>query len=201
MYRWRKLSEEERARTLAWRQQMKRPPHSPPHIDSGQRHHLITAACYEHQPHIGHSVERPNAFTTAWLGAIQEHSIGIAAWVVLPNHYHALVCTSEVNTLLKRLGRLHGRCSFEWNGEENARGRQVWCNAVETVMKSADHHHATVNYIHHNPVKHGYVQKWTDWPWSSASDFLAETSRSEAERLWKTYPIDRYGSGWDEPDL
>lgn len=201
MYRWRTLTDEERRFTLAWRRQMKRPVHSPLHVDSGQRHYLVTAACYEHRPHIGHSVERMNAFTDTWLDTLQQHSLSIVAWVVLPNHYHALVSTRDVKAVLKHLGQLHGRTSFEWNGQENTRGRQVWCNAAETVMKSPDHYHATLNYIHHNPVKHGYVGKWSEWAWSSAPEYFAEVGRKEAERLWKAYPIDRYGSGWDDPGM
>jgi len=201
MYRWRTLTDEERRFTLAWRRQTKRPIHSPLHIDSGQRHYLITAACYEHHPHIGHSVQRMNAFTDGLLDAVRQHSLSIVAWVVLPNHYHALVSARDVKAVLKQLGQLHGRTSFEWNGEENRRGRQVWCNAAETVMKSSDHYLATLNYIHHNPVKHGYVEKWTDWPWSSAPEYFAEVGRDEAERVWRSYPVDRYGQGWDDPEM
>jgi putative transposase len=112
MYRWRTLTDEERRFTLAWRQQTKRPVHSPRHIDSGQRHYLVTAACYEHLPHIGDSVEPMNAFTGAWLDTLQEHSLSIFAWVVLPNHYHALVSTRDVKAVLKHLGQLHGRTFF-----------------------------------------------------------------------------------------
>ena len=127
--------------------------HSPHHLDSGQRHYLITAACFEHAPHIGHSVGRMNAFAEEWLAVLDGHTIRVLAWVVLPNHYHALVATSEVLALLETLGKLHGRTSFRWNGEEQTRGRQVWCKAVETVMKSADHHHATLNYVHQQPCE------------------------------------------------
>lgn len=60
---------------------------------------------------------------------------------------------------------------------------------------------ATLNYVHHNAVHHGYVARWTDWPWSSAFDYLQTVGREEARRVWKAYPIRRYGSGWDDPDL
>lgn len=76
---------------------------------------------------MGHSVERMNQFTTEWLDVLHQHSLGIAAWVLLPNHYHALVSTRTVEHLLASLGRMHGRTSFRWNGEEQTRGRQVWC--------------------------------------------------------------------------
>ena len=81
--------------------------------------------------------------------------------------------TTLPSRTLKALGQMHGRTSFEWNGEENTRGRQVWFNAVETAMKSERHFWATLNYIHHNPVKHGYVKRAIDWPHSTIHRYVA----------------------------
>ncbi|MGV3662973.1 MAG: hypothetical protein ACO1TE_22505 [Prosthecobacter sp.] len=55
-----------------------------------------------------------------------------------------------------------------------------------------------MNYIHHNPVKHGYVQKWHEWPFGSAIQFLEKTGQEEAARIWKAYPVRDYGAGWDD---
>ena len=129
------------------------------------------------------------------------------------NHYHLTAACFEHLSIIGKtnerltsfsyqwLDLLYSSTSHQWNGEDNTRGRQVWCKAVETVMKGTGHNHATVNYVHHNPVRHGYVTKWTDWPWSSAHDFLETHGRLEAERLWKTYPIHDYGQGWDDPEF
>ncbi len=57
-----------------------------------------------------------------------------------------------------------------------------------------------MNYIHHNPVRHGYVERRQDWPYSSATEFLAGLSCQEAERIWREFPLDKYG-GWDDPDM
>jgi putative transposase len=96
---------------------------------------------------------------------------------------------------------LHGRTSHAWNGEENARGRKVFFRVADRVMRSERHFWATMNYIHHNPVHHGYVERWPDWPWSSACDFLAQLGRDEAEQIWLEYPIEDYGKGWDDPQM
>jgi putative transposase len=170
-------------------------------MDSGQRYYLVSGACFEHVAHIGRSVERMNDFTATWLQVLGTHCCDVAAWIVLPNHYHALVACGDVFALLKGLGQLHGRTSFHWNGEENTRGRQVWCNAAETLIKSSDHYYATVNYVHHNAVKHSYVTKWTEWAWCSALDYLEAVGRNEAERLWLRYPVEGYGKEWDAPEI
>jgi len=54
-----------------------------------------------------------------------------------------------------------------------------------------------VNYIHNNPIHHSHVDKWQDWPWSSATDFLNHVGREMAEKIWREYPILDYGKKWD----
>jgi putative transposase len=46
-----------------------------------------------------------------------------------------------------------------------------------------------------------YVERWTDWRWSSATQYLAQTGFNEAKRIWQDYPIRDYGEGWDEPGM
>ena len=82
---------------------------------------------------------------------------------------------------------------FDWNGEDDERGRKVWFNCAETAMKSDRHFWATLNYVHHNPVHHGYVQQWQDWPFSSGGRFIQHCGREQAAKLWQEYPIDDYG--------
>ena len=121
-------------------------------------------------------------FEAELLGAIV--AAKIFGWVVLPNHYHILVHPPDLHALLVNLGQLHGRTSHKWNGEEDCRRRKVWHRAAETVMKSERHFWATLNYVLHNPVRHGYVGQWQDWPFSSAAQYLADVPREEAERRW-----------------
>ena len=118
-------------------------------------------------------------------------------WCILPNHYHALVKTDRIKEFRHALGQFHGRSSFKWNEEDSHRGRKVWYNCFERVMKSHRHSWATLNYVHHNPVHHGYVARWQDWPWSSADEFLKSVGRPRALELWLQYPILAYGKKWD----
>ena len=54
-------------------------------------------------------------------------------------------------------------------------------------------------YIHHNPVKHGYVDDWKDWAHSSAAEYLERIGRERALEIWREYPVLDYGREWD-PD-
>jgi len=60
-------------------------------------------------------------------------------------------------------------------------------------MKSERHLWASLNYLNHNPVHHGYVPHWQDWPWSSAGEFLRHIGREKAGAIWSKYPILEYG--------
>ncbi len=201
-YLWRQLTPDQREEVLAWRKTNARPWHSPPHIANCEHGHFLTsAACYEHAPHIGFSPQRMDDFSAALLALLQHHATSTIAWCVLPNHYHALVEASNILKILHELGRLHGRTSHAWNGEEGTRGRQVFHRSTERFMRSERHFFATINYIHNNPVHHAYVRRWTEWPWSSAVEYLEQLGREEATRRWMEYPIDGYGKKWDARNL
>ena len=196
------MTEEQRAAVLQDRKQERRPWHSPPHYESEETtYYMLTAACFEHKRHIGYSVERMDAFEDELVSVLAAGSSAVFAWNVLPNHYHALVDTPSVKELIRELGQLHGRNSFQWNGEERKRGRQVWCNMAETAMKSEGHYYASLNYVLHNAVHHGYVERWTDWPFCNATEYLEQVGRDRAIQQWQQYPLYDYGKDWDPPEL
>jgi putative transposase len=192
------MSAERQSEAVEYRRLHEHPLHSPPHFNYiGLRQFFITATCYEHQPYIGLKHERMSDFEGELLAACSKFAASTYAWCVLPNHYHVLVRTGSIEVLRRELGLLHGRSSYNWNGEENLRGRQVWFNCVDRVIKSHRHFWATVNYIHNNPVKHGYVDTWQEWLWSSAAQFLDRVGRERALQIWREFPIRDYGKKWD----
>lgn len=43
---------------------------------------------------------------------------------------------------------------------------------------------AKINYIHHNPVKRGYIDEAEHWRYSSARDYMGIDGLLGVERLW-----------------
>jgi putative transposase len=197
MYEWRKLTPEERKEVLDARIDRRRPWHRPPHSYLPGTF-ILSAACFEHLPHIAYSAERLDDFSERLVATAETNSRFVLAWCVLPNHYHLVVVVEDLQPILKALGLLHGRTSYEWNLEENILGRQIWHSISDRKMRSERHLWATINYVHNNPVKHGYVDRWQDWPWGSAIDFLKQVSPEEAKRIWLEHPVAQYGDGWDD---
>jgi putative transposase len=199
MYEWRHMNEAERHEVLTRRRALGRAWHSPPHHNSDHSDvYLFTAACFEHRPLIGFSNHRIARFEDSLLDMVQARSHSVLGWVVLPNHYHFIARTSSALAMIHALGRLHARTATSWNREEARPGRQVWCRCAETAMKSNRHVWATLHYLFHNPIKHGYVSSWAEWPYSSVHSWLATRGEEEVEWLQSQFPIDQYGRGWDD---
>ncbi|HUR98261.1 MAG TPA: transposase [Pyrinomonadaceae bacterium] len=198
MYYWRSLSDKQRKEVSEYRRTQRFPRHSPPHFDSDlSTAYIITAACYEHKIIPGKSSLRMSVCEGGVLSVCEQFAEEIYAWCILPNHYHVLLRTAQMKKLRQELGLFHGRSSFKWNGEDDSRGRQVWHNCFERKMKSERHFYASLNYVLNNAVHHGYVNKWQDWLWSSAEDYLNRVGLERAAEIWREYPILDYGSGWD----
>lgn len=202
-YAWRALNAEQRKQLLEWRKARGYPEHSPPHFTSvGVYAYHISAACFEHSQFIGRDPARIEAFSAELLNALKlVDGTEARAWCMLPNHYHLVVVTGDLKGLVKRLGQVHGRSARAWNRQEGAEGRKVFYRAMDRWLRTERHYWASVNYVHNNPVRHGYVKRWTDWPWSSAGSFLKKMGRENAERIWREYPLENYGDGWDAAEL
>src|SRR5262249_21749110 len=156
---------------VAYRQRRGFPWHGPPHLEEPGAYRIISAACYEHH-HLLNTASRLQWFEQELLATLHAFGCPCAAWCVLSNHYHVLVQIDNMLLLARTLGQLHGRTSYQINKEDGLRGRTVWYRAQDRCMRSEAHFFTTLNYIHNNPVKHGYVNRWQAWPFSSFHWYL-----------------------------
>ncbi len=128
------------------------------------------------------------------------HPFHIDAWVVLPDHLHAMWTLPEgdadysnrwraikaafARALPKTERRSPGR---QKRGERGVWQRRFWEHTIRDERDYARH----MDYVHYNPVKHGWVHRVRDWPYSSFH-------RAVAQGL---YPVDWAGSDdWPGPD-
>ena len=198
MYDYRKMTAEQQREAVAYRRRQQRPWRSPPHWEfRGKHQFLISAACYQHAPIIGNTQSRMSDCEKELLTICETYTTALYAWCILPNHYHMVLQTDRLEELRAAIGKFHGRSSFQWNGEEDCRGRKVWHNCYDRAIQSHRHFWASVNYVHHNPVKHGYVEKWQEWLWSSAAAYLERVGHQRAAEIWREFPILDYGKTWD----
>jgi len=198
-YEYRKLSPKEREEIVRYRNEKGYPLHAPPHPFRDAGAYLITAANFEHKS-VMNSPKRRTEFETRLLNSIKEIADDLIAWVVLSNHYHVLINIQSLDYLSAALKYLHGITSREWNIEDGLTGkRRVWYKFADTYIRNDAHLHLAFNYIHYNPVKHGYVTNPYEWDWSSLSIYHGEKGAEWLREHWKLYtpPVD-FGKDWDD---
>lgn len=198
---YRRLTLKEREEIVHYRRKRGYPLHAPPHPFREAGAYLISAANFEHCA-IVNSPERRTQFEVQMLKSIKEIAEELIAWVVLPNHYHVLIRIQSLDDLSMALKHLHGRTSREWNIEDNLTGkRRVWYKFADTYIRNDTHLRTAFNYIHYNPVKHGYITDPFDWPWSSLQMYYEDKGRDWLQEQWKSYPppVD-FGKNWDDVD-
>lgn len=138
-------------------------------------------------------------FEARLLERCREMNAQIFVWVVLPNHYHVLLGVESLEPLTKSIKRLHGATAREWNLADGKTGqRTVWFRYTDRKIRDQKHFYRALNYVHYNPVKHGYVETVYDWPWSSVHNYLDHYGRDWLREKWVAYKPDYLGKDWDE---
>jgi putative transposase len=119
----------------------------------------------------------------------------LVAWVVLANHYHAILKASDsgAHDLPSLVASVHRFTARHWNAEDGLPGRQVWYQYWDTCLTHAGSFWARLNYIHHNPVKHGLAEEPDAYSWSSYRVWL-NYSEFDLPRIEGAHP-------WDLLDL
>ncbi len=100
----------------------------------------------------------------------------IDAWVVLPDHLHAVWTLPENDTnyssrwreIKKRFAKVlpiaERRSTVrKAKGERGIWQRRFWEHTIRDERDYCKH----VDYVHINPLKHGLVERVKDWPYSS----------------------------------
>jgi putative transposase len=197
MYAYRDLTSEERAELVRQRLAYGYPPHSPPHPVRDQPFYLLSATCYNHACHMQAARRRRQV-----LDLLFEHFVTagmeLRAWVVLPNHYHVLAHVNEFDRLGDIFRRVHGPTSRAWNAEDHAPGRKTWYRFADRAIRSERHYYTTLNYLHYNPVKHGWAASPYAWEASSVHWYRTHHGREWLRDCWRRHPVRDYGTGWDD---
>ena len=147
-------------------------PHNPPHLFVADSLYMLTASIYEKTCLMG-SRQRKAEWRDAFYEAARIYEWQIIAWVVLHNHYHAIVRSPEcaVN-LSKFVNSYHKFTSRKWNREDGLKSRKVWWNYWDTCIRSEHDYCSRLRYVFWNPLKHGLVERPEDYEFSNYNAFL-----------------------------
>jgi putative transposase len=122
-----------------------------------------------------------NALRAAVKMAKANHPFTIDAMVVLPDHLHALWTLPQGDCnysmrwmLIKRYFSMslpkteNIKMTRAYKRERGIWQRRFWEHTIRDERDFYNH----IEYIHNNPVKHGYVSNAKDWPYSSIHQYV-----------------------------
>lgn len=112
---------------------------------------------------------------------LTRHAFIIDAIVILPDHLHAVLTLppgdSDFSNRWRKIKAGFSQsispneCLSKSRQSKSERGiwqRRFWEHTIRDETDLQQH----IDYIHFNPVKHGYCNKAIDWPYSSFQRFL-----------------------------
>ena len=127
---------------------------------------------------------------------IENKGLIIYAWVIMSNHVHLVIETRQepLENILRDLKKFTSKqiiSAIEENPQESRKGWMLWMfqRAGQRNSNNQDYQfwqqhnqpvelstttyaiESTIEYIHENPVKGGFVDRAENYPYSSAVDF------------------------------
>jgi len=108
-------------------------------------------------------------------------------YCLMPNHIHFLIRTHPEENLSqhqKYKGDFHKLIMYQLSNLLNAYAKaynkryehkgSLWIDYTKRFENESDNYlTATINYIHQNPVKHGFTQNIKDWKYSSYESLIS----------------------------
>lgn len=91
----------------------------------------------------------------------------ISAYVLLPNHCHFLINPGEKANISNIMAVIKARCAKSINILLKRTGK-IWQHQfMDHIIRSSIDYQRHLEYIHHNPLKHGLVKDAKEYRWSS----------------------------------
>ncbi len=139
-----------------------------------------------------------NHLRAAFKHVKQQHPFNIEAIVVLPDHLHTIWQLPEDNTnyalrwrLIKHYVATKIETRRNHRQEKRVWQRRYWEHTIRSKQDWQNH----MDYIHYNPVKHGYVKYPRKWRYSS---FKLALKRGWYDTDWGiTEPSNIRGIVWE----
>jgi putative transposase len=108
--------------------------------------------------------------------AVDKFHIEVHAYVLMPNHYHLLIRTSQAN-LSKAMHWLGVSYSVWFNQRHQRSGHLFQGRFKSFVIQDDNYFRAMCMYIHGNPLRAGIVKDLSEYKWSSYSSYAYKGRR------------------------
>ncbi len=99
-------------------------------------------------------------------------NFSLIAFVILNDHFHALFDCKE-NNLSDIMKRIKLSFSKSYRNLLKCNSGFIWQHRYyDHIIRDQNDMNRHIDYIHYNPVKHGYVKSPFNWEYSSIHEFM-----------------------------
>ena len=111
------------------------------------------------------------------------HPFRIHGWVVLPEHLHCVIelppddadYATRLMLIKMRFSKALPKTERRSTIRVKRRERGIWQRRYwEHLIRDEADYRAHLDYIHYNPVKHGWVKQVKDWPYSTFHHWVGQ---------------------------
>ena len=166
---------------------LKKYQHAPAHLFLTDYHYFITAGTQGKKPYFDSDAKKELLFDTICEMLKEDHS-ELQGWVILSNHYHILVKLKDAFLLPQIIKKIHSKSAVLVNKLSKRTGRKIWYQYWDECVRDEKDFYAKLNYIHFNPVKHGYVEDPESYKFSSYNHYLKIEGINWLEDILKNFP-------------
>jgi putative transposase len=123
-----------------------------------------------------------SAFGEAMRQARIRKPFHVDAWVVLPNHAHAMWtlppgdhdCATRWRAVKIAFSKALHKTGLALPSPAGAPDTTIWERHYRDYRVGDDDEYAAlIDYVHSNPLRHGFCELAAEWPWSSLHRFVA----------------------------
>jgi putative transposase len=170
--------------------------HAPAHLFLTNYHYFITAGTYGKRIYFNSDDKKKILFNT--IGEVLEETKSeLHGWVILGNHYHILSKLKDAFLLPQIIKKIHSISAVWVNKLSKKPGRKIWYQYWDECIRDEKDFYAKLNYIHLNPVKHGYVDRPEQYKFSSYNHFLKTEGINWLDAIFKHFPPNEMGKDDD----
>ncbi len=157
-------------------------------ITEPEKPHFLTCTVLEWQP-VFTRAETVQIVLDCWHHQRQHKGLKLYGYVILENHLHFVAQAEQLTKvvaefksytarkildylILHRQRQLLRRFAFAKKAHKPDRSYQFWQEGTHAeLIQHDDMMRQKLEYIHHNPVKRGYVSRAEHWRYSSAGNY------------------------------
>lgn len=149
--------------------------------DAGGRPVFLTAVCYGRSPYL-QSDQAKELLLSVLREVKKDAPFSMTAYAIMDDHFHWIIKSGDTD-FSKIMQSVKLRFVYRF---KKAKGVQenvtVWQRRFwDHMIRDAEDLERHMDYVHYNPVKHGYADRPMDYRWSS---FAAHVDRGNYERHW-----------------